>query len=456
MRIAGLLASLALVACAPVETAQVSKSGPTLVIDEAALVIPQTAVKRPDPVKRKNSEIARDFMELSFAMESGETLSAISRFEGPILIGLAGDVPASAEKDLASLIGRLQTEADLDVSAAQPGQTPSILVEFHPKSALRRLAPSAACFVVPNVSSLAEYRTLRGSDEVDWSKIGVRKKVAIFLPRDTSPQEIRDCLHEEIAQAIGPLNDLYRLPDSVFNDDNFNTVLTAFDMLMLRIYNAPGLRSGMKPAEVAAVLPKLIATLNPGGAASEADSLGLTPAAWTDAIEISLGRKGSLAARRGAAKKALAIARAEGWTDGRLAFSHFANARLYMGSDRPRAISEFSTAAAIYSRQKGGEVHVAHIEMQLAAIALASGQPEETIALADRAIPVVQRYENPALLATLMLLKAEALQQIGQTAEAEALRLDSAPWALYGFGPESIVTIRMREIATVGARAVKG
>jgi len=34
-----------------------------------------------------------------------------------------------------------------------------------------------------------------------------------------SPQEVRDCLHEELAQALGPLNDLYRLPDSVFNDD---------------------------------------------------------------------------------------------------------------------------------------------------------------------------------------------------------------------------------------------
>ena len=51
--------------------------------------------------------------------------------------------------------------------------------------------------------------------------------MAVFLPGDVSPQEIRDCLHEELAQALGPVNDLYRLTDSVFNDDNFNTVLTA-------------------------------------------------------------------------------------------------------------------------------------------------------------------------------------------------------------------------------------
>jgi hypothetical protein len=60
--------------------------------------------------------------------------------------------------------------------------------------------------------------------------------VAVFIPSDVSPQEVRDCLHEEVAQALGPLNDLYRLPDSVFNDDNFHAVLTGFDMLILRTY----------------------------------------------------------------------------------------------------------------------------------------------------------------------------------------------------------------------------
>jgi hypothetical protein len=83
--------------------------------------------------------------------------------------------------------------------------------------------------------------------------------MAVFMPADVAPQEVRDCLHEEVAQAIGPLNDLYRLPDSVFNDDNFHTVLTGFDMLILRATYAPELRSGMTRAEVAAALPGILA-----------------------------------------------------------------------------------------------------------------------------------------------------------------------------------------------------
>ena len=58
-----------------------------------------------------------------------------------------------------------------------------------------------------------------------------------------------------LSSATGPLNDLYHLPDSVFNDDNFHTVLTSFDMLILRAYYAPELQSGMNEAEAARRLP---------------------------------------------------------------------------------------------------------------------------------------------------------------------------------------------------------
>jgi hypothetical protein len=101
-------------------------------------------------------------------------------------------------------------------------------------------------------------------------------------------------------------------------------------------------------------------------------------------------------------------------------------------------------------------LQVAHVDMQLAAMALAGGFAEEAIRLVDRAIPVVKRSDNAALLATLMLVKAEALDSLGNPAAAAALRMDSAPYARYGFGPDSVVQARMRDIAAVADRAAKG
>ncbi|MES2664742.1 MAG: DUF2927 domain-containing protein [Pseudomonadota bacterium] len=454
MRKLSVLAVWALAACTPAQQAQVTKNIPTVATSNQI----ESPVDRfvPQPLSmapRTSGSLARDFAELSFAMESGRPLPWFSRFEGPITVAMTGDVPPTARADLQRLMARLRNEAGLPVQGAAPDQVPSITIEFSPRSALRRLAPTAACFVVPNVSSLAEYRAARGTARADWAQVKTRTKAAIFVPSDTSPQEIRDCLHEEMAQAMGPLNDLYRLPDSVFNDDNFNTVLTSFDMQILRLYYSQDLASGMSRAEVVARLPAIAARMAPVGAARD---VGGTPNAWSDAIEMALGGRAGQGARLAAAERALMTARAQGWQDGRLAFSHFALGRLYVASDPARAVRELAQAARLYRAQPGGAVQVAHVEMQLAAIAVAMGNPGQAIAFADRAIPVIRRAENASLLATVMLIKAEALDMTGRSADATALRLDSQSWSRYGFGSEANSRARLREIAALGARGRRG
>ena len=432
-----LVALCALAACAP--SAQVSKNRPPV---EVGVGFGAPSDYRALAAASSGSSLTRDFMDLTFAMESGRALETFSRFEGPVTVAMRGAAPASAAKDLAGLIGRLRSEAGIDISPTTGPAT--ITVEFATRSDLRRLAPTAACFVVPNVSTLADYRRKRGSDQVDWATVTRRERAVIFIPADTSPQEVRDCLHEELAQALGPLNDLYRLSDSVFNDDNFHSVLTAFDMDILRMTYSPTLASGMSREEVAARLGVSAAV----GAGNPPD--------WTRAIETALGKTGSLGTRKAAAERALALAQAAGWQDGRMAFSQFAVGRLLAGSEPARALDAFDRAALLYSRLPGGELQLAHIDMQLAAMALAGGLAEEAVRLADRAMPVVKRHENAALLATLMLIKAEALEQLGNPTAAAALRMDSAAWARYGFGPDSVVKARMRDIAAVADRAAKG
>ena len=221
--------------------AQVTKSGAT---DEVGIGFGAPGGYRLAAASGGGTSLSRDFIDLTFAMESGRGLQTFSRFEGPVTVALAGDVPATAARDLGALIGRLRSEAGIDLSPATGPAT--ITVAFTNRAELRRMAPTAACFVVPNVSSLAEYRRKRGSDQVDWAEVTQRDRAAVFIPSDTSPQEVRDCLHEELAQALGPLNDLYRLADSIFNDDNFHSVLTSHDMEILRLTYSPTLHSGMR------------------------------------------------------------------------------------------------------------------------------------------------------------------------------------------------------------------
>ena len=59
------------------------------------------------------------------------------------------------------------------------------------------------------------------------------------------------------------------------------------------------------------------------------------------------------------------------------------------------------------------------------------------------------RHENAALLSTLLLLRAEALDLTGRVSEAREVRMDSLGWARYGFGADWAVRAKLREIAAL-------
>lgn len=440
----------ALAACAPtVQPVDVDR----LVVEPvpAIQLPPMKTFASPRPVapRQSNADIARDFLDLSFQLESGRKLPVFTRFEGTVTIRTRGTVVPGLSADLDRLITRLRREAGVDIRRVTEASPAAITVEAVPRAELQSAVPHAACFVVPRLSGWEEFRANRSAAIVDWTTLKLRERMAVFIPSDVSPQEVRDCLHEEIAQALGPLNDLYRLTDSVFNDDNFHTVLTGFDMLVLRATYAPELSSGMSKAEVAARLPAILARLNPAGQSRPSAPRAATPRDWITQIETALGPKASMQRRRLAARRAVSIAKAQGWGDNRLAFSLFALGRLSLGQDADLALSSFLQAAQIYSARPETQLHQAHVDMQLAAFALSSGQADVARDIVDRHLSVVTRAENAALLASLLMVKAEALDYLGQSAQAAKLSRDSLGWARYGFGFDADVRRRAAEIAAL-------
>ncbi|MCU0901578.1 MAG: DUF2927 domain-containing protein [Cypionkella sp.] len=456
MRLFKLFASLAaiaaLTACVPATTADVSKSTTGDRITDLGQPVASGFGSGPAiGALRGNAEMAADFLDLNFRMESGRALPYLTRFEGPITVALTGAVPPVARSELARLISRFRAEAGIDIR--QTSGAASITIDFQPKSKLRRAVPTAACFVVPNVTGLADYTRARNSAAVDWARLQRRERVAIMAPADSSPQEVRDCLHEELAQAMGPLNDLFRLPDSVFNDDNFHAVLTGFDMLMLRVHYAPELRSGMNEAEVAAQLPAILARLNPRGQGIGGSPKQLSPRSWISATQAAYGARSTTPA---AAERMVSIAKAQGWSDTRMAFSLFARGRALTGKDIPAAVEAYAQAARIWRSQPGAAIHGAHADMQLAAFALSSGQFDTVLSLTDRAVPLARSHQNASLLASLLAMRAEAMDALGRSEEARAARLDSLGWARYAFGSDAQVRARMADIAMLARRGARG
>ena len=405
------------------------------------------SVPQPSAPTRSNVDIARDFMDLSMRLESGRDLPVLTRFEGPISVRVTGAAPATLQSDLSRLLHRLRTEAGIDIT--QKSGPANITIQAVTRAEIRRALPQAACFVVPNISNLAEYHSAKRSRVTAWSSLQTRRKVAIFVPNDSSPQEVRDCLHEELSQALGPLNDLYRLPDSVFNDDNVHTVLTGFDMLVLRAFYAPELQSGMTRAQVSAAIPGILARLNPAGEHIASRPLPSTPRAWVRAMQTALGPGASNTQRRAAAEKAMRIAETVGLTDHRRAFAHYAIGRIAQNTDPVYAQNQFAAADAYYRRAPVTSLHRAHASAQLAAYAITQGRGHDALSILGPQIAVAERHENASLLAQLMMMRAEALDLTGRVSEARQVRLDSLGWARYGYGSDWAVRAKLREVSNL-------
>ncbi|MGC8203507.1 DUF2927 domain-containing protein [Aliiroseovarius sp. PTFE2010] len=448
-----LLVTHVLGACAPGSHPQdVSRTDHMRLSSTSMPAMKSFASQSTKPTRRANATIARDFLDLSFRLESGRDLPVFTRFEGPITLRVTGNAPSSLGRDLRFLLGRLHREAGIAITTVPPTAQAAITIEMVPRAQLQRLVPHAACFVAPRISSWAEYKKSRRSAKLDWKTLTEREQLAIFIPGDVAPQEIRDCLHEELAQALGPLNDLYRLSDSVFNDDNFHTVLTGFDMLILRTYYAPELHSGMTRSEVADRLPLVLARLNPAGGRVTPLPAETTPRQWVDAVETALSPRASKTRRKEAANTAVRIAQRRGWTDNRAAFSLFILARLTVADEIDTALSAFLEAGRLYRANPETSLQAAHVGMQLAAFSLSAGQAEAAIGIVNRHLPVITASQNAALLATMLMVKAEALETVGRASEARAVRLDSLGWARYGFGSDSEVRARLSEIAALAPK----
>ncbi len=408
----------------------------------------------PSPPAQSNANIAADFLDLHFALESGRSLPVFTRFETPILVRVTGQTPPSLQSDLTHLLDRLQREAGIEIQqTAGSNANANITIQAVSRADIREALPQAACFVVPNVSSLQDFSRKRRSAATNWSLLTTRYRLAIFLPFDSSPQEIRDCLHEELAQAVGPLNDLYRLADSVFNDDNVHTVLTGFDMLILRVGYAPELYSGMSKAEVAAELPGILSRINPRGNALPVRPISATPRQWIDSVQTALGPGADQARRRNAARAAALTAQKLGWQDHRRAFGYYMLGRMTQIDDPAEAQAYYNSALTYLPRASGTDLHRAYIATQTAAYAIATGDGAGALRQIEPYLAVAERSENAALLSTLMLLKAEALDLSGRPEAARTVRLDSLGWARYGFGSDWAVRAKMLEIAALNPRS---
>lgn len=394
-----------------------------------------TSRAKSSKVFRANTDIANEFLDLNFKLESGADLRVMTRFEGPVTVAFTRSAPSYAQRDLKKLVSRLRKEAGINITMKPAGSKASITIDRISPAQLSAVVPNAACFVIPNVANLRELKKARRAPRVDWGRIVRRTQATVFMPDNIPPQEIRDCLHEEIAQALGPLNDLYRAPDSVYNDDNFHSALTPYDMLILRALYAPELKTGQTRSEVRARIFTLIDRLNPSGRGYAIKDAVSTPRSWVDLIETALGPSSSYATRINSIDRAIAQARGGRMNDHRLGFAQYARGRLRSGKDPEAAANDYFRAYALFKKLFGDDdIHTAKVSVQMASLAFSAGNLNTARDFIQSAVPAAKRAENATLLFKLLAIEAEIEDFEGNKSKAKSIRKEAIGWGKYGLG----------------------
>ena len=361
-----------------------------------------------------------------FETEGGVRIPRLLKYEAPLRVSL-DDGLAAYRGDLQGVLAGMRQNSGIDIAMADGAANIRILRV--PAAAMKSIYPTAACAVVPGVSSFAEVRRRQFPR---WSRQTALTKAVVLIPDTAAPYIVRACFNEEIAQALGPVNDLYSVPETVFNDDNVFNSLTAYDHLILRLLYSPELQNGMGPAAVRARLPALLARVNPAGARNS----GVMPRVdnrWQTQLETAMIAANPRPTRLIAAEKAVARARQLGGH--RLAHSLLIYGRLTLASQPALAAQAFQEAYQLNLSQLGpNDLRTALAAMHVAAVAIKAGEFDAVITLTTAALATAKRYNDPVLRAGIQGLRALAFTQLGQNSAAQAARVDSLAQARYAFG----------------------
>ena len=122
------------------------------------------AVILPRGVARSNLDLAEDFLDLTFALESGEKLDHLLRYETPVRIYLRSPGLAAYRPDLTALLARLRAEAGIDIAETDDPEAAQIRIEAVPAAQIARVFPTAACFIVPGETDWQGFLRRRPDD----------------------------------------------------------------------------------------------------------------------------------------------------------------------------------------------------------------------------------------------------------------------------------------------------
>jgi len=400
--------------------------------------LPSTGSGLHAPVYGSNVDHADNMIDLYYRTEWDDTRQGLAKWDKPVTVSLDSASLKDYGPFLSDYLDRLRTEGGIDIRVASPGEG-AISVVTAPADKMRRSFATAFCLVIPDHLSFDELiASLSKPDRIDWTLVEAIETARVFIPANASPYQVRACLMEEIAQALGPGNDLFYLANSIFNDDGAHVAPTSFDLLTLRVLYDPSLRPGMAMDEVRPIVRDLLDRMNPGGAGvPRGPSYHVAPE-WKDTILASSAYGVPAATQMAMAEEAVRLSRNFSSTDPRRGFSFERLGRAYLVRNlTEKAEFAFRRAIVAYELSVGDQdVRVASARVGLAIALNEQGKNGPALTEIDLALPVLAAYDTEDRITRALKERHDAQTALGHQQEALQTALMGVDWALYTLGAD--------------------
>ena len=224
-----------------------------------------------------NADLARDFERIAFHMEfeEGEDLVQNStpvtlvKWDGPVRWQRTGDGATpqdfAAYRDYTGRLSRL-TGLDFIETDVEPDILVMIATPILRAAFVEKIDADGSGARMPLMREWARNDLYPCVGQVGRSREGGkwRNKATIVIKSETKGVLRDSCIHEEMAQTLGLLNDDGDSRPSIFNDDQEFALLTRHDELLLQILYDPRLKAGMSAAQGMPIVRRIIDEIGPG------------------------------------------------------------------------------------------------------------------------------------------------------------------------------------------------
>jgi hypothetical protein len=234
----------------------------------AAAVWPADArAEHPEIAKRRaaerttftDAEIIDGFYRIVFGAEfhvSGN-VDRIRKYEKPVRVHTDSRARPDRRKQVATVVDDIRSKIrHLDIAMADNRKEANVTVTLVrdrdiEKTIRQFYGREQAARIVKSL----EPQCLSGFRKDELFRIEHSDVIVVV---DAGEFIFRDCIYEELLQALGPINDDDDLPWTMFNDDVQMGFFGVYDQYLLNILYDPRIRAGMTKDQVKELLPQVL------------------------------------------------------------------------------------------------------------------------------------------------------------------------------------------------------